>query len=92
MIDDESLEDMMLAGLVISNRLWRLAVGHPTASQESQRMVEEKLKAATDGYFALTKGLVSGDPESWQNPGKTFVKPGRKTLRKNAKRLAGYSG
>lgn len=92
MIDDKSLEDLMLSGLVISNRLWRVASGAPGSAVEMERMVAEKVQATADGYWALATGLLSGDRESWCDPAGTFVEPGRRTLRKNARRLAGYGG
>lgn len=86
------LEDLMLSGLVISNRMWRVAIGHPSAPAEMERAVTEKVQAATDGYWALTTGLMTGDRKSWEDPHGKFTEPGRKTLRKNARRLAGYEG
>lgn len=91
-IDETSLEDFLLANLVIGNRVWRMASGHPGARREIERMLSEKVKAATDGYWAVAQGLVKGDPGTWEDPARTFVEPGRKTLRKNARRLAGYRG
>lgn len=88
----DDLEDMMLSGLVISNRMWRVALGHPGAQKEMERAVTEKVQAATDGYWALTMGLATGCQKSWQDPAGKFSEAGRKTLRKNAKRLAGYKG
>lgn len=90
MFDHKSLEDLMLSGLVISSRMWRMASGHPGSQREMERMVSEKVKAATDGYFALATGLMTGDEKSWQDPAGKFAEPGRKTLRRNARRLAGY--
>ncbi|GGY51385.1 hypothetical protein [Parvularcula lutaonensis] len=90
MFDEKSFEDLMLSGLVVSSRMWRVASGHPGSSRELERMVTEKVKAATEGYWGLAAGLMTGDAKSWQDPAGKFAEPGRKTLRKNAKRLAGY--
>lgn len=101
MIDPRSLEDVMLTNLVIGNRFWRIATGDWEAHAELQRMVEEKVRAAHDGYWAVTKALFDigvdlalqpSRPESWTAPAEIFVDPGRATLRDNARRLAGYSG
>lgn len=92
LFDADDLEDLMLSGLVISNRMWRLAIGHPGAQEEMERALTEKVRAASDGYWALTTGLFAGDRKSWEDPHGKFTEPGRETLRKNAKRLAGYGG
>lgn len=89
MFDEKSFEDLMLSGLVISSRMWRVASGHPGASLEMGQMVSEKMQAASEGYMALATGLVTGDEKSWQDPAGKFAEPGRKTLRKNARRLCG---
>lgn len=89
--DEKALEDMMLTSLVISNRVWRFSTGQGSP-EEMERMVSEKVQAATDGYWALANGLMSGDKQSWEDPATKFAEPGRETLRKNAKRLAGYRG
>lgn len=101
MIDDDSLEDLMLTPLVIGNRLLHLAIGHPAAAFEAHLMVGEKMMAAHDGFWALTRELfdISVDlalephkAESWQAPARAFIGPARQTLRSNARRLAGYRG
>jgi hypothetical protein len=89
-MDNHSVEDFWLSGLVIGNRLWRLSLGDAAAGAEAQRMVAEKMEAAARGYFDLTLGLMTGDRTCWETPYDTFMAPGRKTLRKNASRLAGY--
>jgi len=91
MLPTMSFEDLMLSSFVISNRVWRMAMGHPGASHEMERMVSEKVKAGFDGYMDLTTGLMTGDRESWQDPAGKFAAPGRETLRKNAERLAGVN-
>jgi hypothetical protein len=91
-MDDKSVEDFWLSGLVIGNRLWRLSLGDAAAGREAQRMVSEKMTAAAQGYLDLSMGLMTGDKKSWEDPYGTFAKAGRKTLRSNARRLAGYRG
>ncbi|MEE4208191.1 MAG: hypothetical protein V2I43_02860 [Parvularcula sp.] len=89
-MNDQSIEDFWLSGLVIGNRLWRLSLGDQAAGREAQRMISEKMEAAAQGYTDLALGLMCGDQKCWAAPYDTFMAPGRKTLRKNAKRLAGY--
>lgn len=89
MLHKSSFEDLMLSSLVISSRVWQVAMGLPGASQEMERMVSEKVKAGFDGYMDLATGLMTGDRESWQDPAGKFTAPGRETLRQNAERLAG---
>jgi hypothetical protein len=92
MMDSESFEDMMMAGLVVQSRMWRMALGSAGAQKEAELMVAEKMTAMTQGYLNLTFGLMMGDRKCWENPMGAFTAPGRKTLRSNAKRLAGYTG
>ena len=98
MFDDQTLEDMLLTGLVIGNRMIALSRAD---SQEAATMVTEKMDAFTAGSLAVARDCVSigwglafrpMDAESWQRPAQTFAAPGRKTLRANAERLAGYTG
>ncbi|MEM6747720.1 MAG: hypothetical protein AAF608_09895 [Pseudomonadota bacterium] len=98
MFDDQTLEDVFLTGLVIGNRMIALSRAD---GREAAKMVAEKVDAFTDGSLAVAREWVSlgwglairpMDAESWKRPAQTFAAPGRKTLRANAERLAGYSG
>ncbi|MEO1656154.1 MAG: hypothetical protein AAFR65_00405 [Pseudomonadota bacterium] len=98
MFDDQTLEDVLLTGLVIGNRMIALSRAD---GWEAATMVAEKVDAFTDGSLAVARECVSigwglamrpMDAESWKRPAQTFAAPGRKTLRANAERLAGYSG
>ncbi|MEM6912887.1 MAG: hypothetical protein AAF511_02810 [Pseudomonadota bacterium] len=98
MFDEQTFEDILLSGLVIGNRMIALSRAD---GQEAAKMVAEKVDAFTDGSLAVARDCISLgwglaarplDAESWRRPAQTFAAPGRKTLRANAERLAGYSG
>ncbi|MEM9810863.1 MAG: hypothetical protein AAF788_06520 [Pseudomonadota bacterium] len=99
MIDEINVEDFFLSGLVISNRLFKIAQGDCAAGEEAAKMVAEKVDAVHDGMtavamnwwkFSWDMALNPMAPATWTNPADTFAGPGRKTLRANAQRLTGY--
>ena len=90
----DAVRDAMDAAAVLAFRLPMLAMTPTAARQhETRRMVEEKTEALIDGTLAWQRYWMT----AWLRPPGTdhlaeatdaFTKPGRKTLRANAKRLS----
>ena len=100
-------KDLMLAPLVVAQRvplLWLEMIGLGNGSRETERMVEEKFSAATEGALAMqvemqsiwwqsTLAMWQGiRPPSLMQTGTRLtnaaLRPAAKRVKSNAKRLA----
>lgn len=90
------------AGFVVATRLTQMAVqgGNPTAAgmRETERMVSEKIAAAFEGGFAASRVLArlpgATSPAAAAGvmvaAGEAALKPARRALKANTRRLANF--